>query len=91
MGYEAVGGKKGILISRGLLILLLCALCLDNTQVPQEQTKPSEMRELIEMSIEELMEIPVTCDSSTKLHPGIETPDSGKNTTAEYSRRYNYA
>jgi len=76
-GYEAMGVKKGPLISRGLLILLLCVLCLDSTQTLWEQTKQDTGRELIDMSIEELMEVPVICDSDSILNPFTETKVRG--------------
>jgi hypothetical protein len=68
-----MGGKKSILISKALLILLLCALCLDSTQTPREQTETDTVRELIDMSIEELMEVPVMCDSDSTLNLITET------------------
>jgi hypothetical protein len=68
-----MGGKKGFLISRILLILLLCALCLDSTQKLREQTEQDTGPELIDMSIEELMEVPVMCDSDNTLNPITET------------------
>ncbi len=66
-------GNKGLLISRTLLLVLLCALCLDSTQTFLEQTQQDTGRELIDMSIEELMEVPVMCDSDTTLNPITET------------------
>jgi hypothetical protein len=72
-----MGGKKGILISRVLLVLLLCALCLDITQTPREQTEQKPGQELIDMSIEELMEVPVMCDSDDTSNPLTENTLSG--------------
>ena len=77
-----MAGQKGSLISRVLLVLLLCALCLDSTQTIREQTiteqtEQTTVRELIDMSIEELMEVPVMCDSDTTLNPITETTQTG--------------
>ena len=74
-----MGGKKGLLISRVFFILLLCALCLDSTQTLREQKVRGAGRELIDMSIEELMEVPVTCDSDSTSNPitGNMFPDTG--------------
>lgn len=78
IGYKSLGVKKGLLISRILLVLILCALCFDRAQIIREKTIPQHtgqntIRELIDMSIEELMEVPVMCDSDTTLKPVTET------------------
>jgi hypothetical protein len=73
-----MAGQRGLLISRVLLALILCALCLDSTQTIREQTIPEQTeqntgRELIDMSIEELMDIPVMCDSDSTSNPVTES------------------
>ena len=68
-----MSNKKAFFISRILFLLLLCALCLDSTQMPLEQAEQGRGRELIDMSIEELMEVPVTCDSDSTPKPITET------------------
>jgi hypothetical protein len=68
-----MGIKKNLLLSRVLLVLLLCALCLDGTKTLREQTEQDTGRGLIDMSIEELMEIQVICDSDSILGPVTET------------------
>ena len=72
-----MAGRKEPLISRVLFVLLLCALCLYNVQTPREQTEQETGRQLIDMSIEELMEVPVMCDSDSTLNPVTETEMSG--------------
>jgi len=70
-GYGAMG-KNRFLALRALLFVLLCVLCLDSTQTFVEQTNQNAGQGLIDMSIEELMEIPVICNSDNILHPVTE-------------------
>jgi hypothetical protein len=67
-----MGKKRGLLISRVFIILLLCALCLDSTQTLLERTEQDTGRELIDMSIEELMEVHVMCNSDNTSNPVTE-------------------
>ena len=55
-----MAARRHLLITRLLLVVLLCVLCLDNKQISENPAERGSHHQLIDMSLEELMEVEVT-------------------------------
>jgi hypothetical protein len=57
-----MGCKRQVLVSRLLLAVMLCVLCFDGGRLSERAVQREGRQHLIDMSIEELMDLRVTCN-----------------------------